>query len=311
MKSAKDLEDELLDLFEDDTAYQKSTIVDSATKKLSENIISGSFNDVKDDDFLSWLEDTSEKDIKPKEIEQIVPANSSTEQVSDYKSMDLFFDEVFGDPTETTHLPTVDLIQNINDIQLSMKRNEIKVYEEEIKEILNSSFPDIGHLKKIIDNSGFIPNILRGEIWTLILSGNCLEDDEVKDFELSNSNFSTEAKLIEDCKTIIGNLESKLSKNNQQQILKDMVDIVALFCLRRNIEYNNSISLYTKLLSPLVLNDISVEVSTNNNNNNSDNYANNNDNDNPQVATISKTLASSCFHALITNFVPLITLKVI
>lgn len=112
-----------------------------------------------------------------------------------------------------------------------------------------------------------------------MLTGNDIEDLEAKTFKLhdediSGNNFSM---LVADSEVIV----EKLNHIDDQSTFKDdLIDIVALYCLRKNVDYN---PLFLQILTPLALS---------------------------LGPSIPRTIISSSFYSLIDNFVPFLHFKV-
>ena len=244
-------------------------------------------------DFLDWLQESSStKNISSTNLPAIaedalyspntsfidttpkaerVSSTGSAKEVS--KDMDNFFNEVFGSPSPSTKSRktfSMDATE-ADDVHLS--------FEEQVQSIVQSAFPDIQQLRRIVLAAGYVPAPLRAEVWSLLLNETCAEDVEVLHYSSSDGvECENGDSLASDVAALVSSLPTD-NGVNQDELRKDMHDILSLYCQRRQIAYN---SVLCRLLSPL----LAV----------------------PQRA--SRAQASSCFYNLSSEFAPLINLNV-
>lgn len=268
-KSTQQIEDELFDFL--DTPTATTTFTTPAKDTTGFTITSQSMDDSQD--FLSWLEETptakSSSFIKAPALPTVTEEPASSSEGGAKESMDNFFDEVFGGDSVPSPSPS----SKSN----AFFQSDSVIFITELNEIIGSSFPDVAQLKQVIFNHGYVPNSLRAQVWTLILSGNCSEDDEMRQFNSSAaSDLANKKTMLLDCKDFSKSLSSK---SKQEQACRDMSDVLQLYCQRRNLTYQ---PIYGMLLSPL------MAVSD----------------------PASKALSSSCFYGLTSSFAPLLSLNV-
>eukprot|EP01042_Synura_sphagnicola_P004181 gene4181-5281_t len=172
------------------------------------------------EDFLSWLEtsDTTKLSVLPPTTEN---ANA----------MDDLFDEVFGDDGTNTSIISVTGL------------------EQEIGDVIRSSFPDIGKLKTLVQSAGHIPSAMRGQIWNLLLSGGSAEDQEAEFWRRNGSELRNYNELDSDCDAIVDKYAATVI--DTEQAATDMKDVLTLYCQRRGTDYNPFLC---SLLAPLLLN---------------------------------------------------------
>ena len=153
-----------------------------------------------------------------------------------------------------------------------MSKHDI-LFIESLKEILSSSFPDLQALRILCTNSGYVPNELRGKVWCLLLQDSFfIEDHEVEswNFLQNRCDIENSAELINDV-----NIISK-SYIHLTNLKSDLLSIIGLFCIRRNIRYH---SIFCQILLPMLTS---------------------------SSFPLSRVIASSCFYTLCSNFLPLI-----
>jgi hypothetical protein len=239
-------------------------------------------------DFLEWLQDsprtqkktlpsqtvsdTSERQWDPNasfmETEQhLHRQNADTSK----ESMDSFFNDVFGTPSHSTKSRAL----------VGIDESEGLSPEEGVQEIVESSFPDIPQLRKVISEAGYVPVQWRAQVWSLLLNESCVEDEEVRHYSSQSSVNEMEAlqTLVSDCAAVMASSGLLTGTPTTEAARRDMQDILALYCQRRNVQYS---PVLCRLLSPL----LAV----------------------PERA--SRTLASSCFYTVASTFVPLLNLPV-
>jgi hypothetical protein len=237
------------------------------------------------EDFLEWLQDSPSKSTAaaaPEEVQSPWSPNASFIETSKHmhidqkdiskESMDSFFNDVFGSPSPSAKVR--------KDIAGGDETAEDMSLEERVTEIVRSSFPDIQQLKKIICEAGYVPSALRAQVWALVLSESCVEDEEARHYSAEGVDFEGHHALVSDCAAVMAAAEAQLGSPAQVEgTRRDMQDILVLYCQRRNIAYS---AVLCRLLSPL----LAV----------------------PDRA--SRTLASSCFYTVASTFAPLINLNV-
>lgn len=234
-------------------------------------------------DFLDWLQQDSPRKKSVADPEQETRAwspNASFIETSKHlhtdikdvsrESMDSFFNDVFGSPS-----PSSKQHKSLD----AVSEGEEQSYDEQVLSIVQSSFPDIQQLKRIICEAGYIPNKLRAQVWALLLNESCVEDEEARHYHTEGVEFENQQALVSDCSAVIASATVKLSAAEAEVLRKDMHDILALYCQRRSIAYS---TILCRLLSPLLVV--------------------------PERA--SRTMSSSCFYTLASDFIPLINLNV-
>lgn len=248
--------------------------------------ISNSVND--SDDLMSWLDSKAPEKIQSSEI---VTSNISSDDLGGVdaskrlpppstKGMDSFFDEVFGG--DITGSESMSLLPQYNGI------------EREIGDILRSSFPDISNLKRLIASAGYVPTGLRGQVWSLLLTGSCTEDQEAEFWRSSGMELVNHAELEADCcilvdkflspPVITATVADEVPKTvlegtvDADQTKSDMRDLLVLYCVRRGTRYHSALCY---LLIPLLL----------------------------APTPIPRSLASSCYYSLCATFLPLLDPK--
>ena len=141
-----------------------------------------------------------------------------------------------------------------------------------------SSFPDVPLLKEI-RSFGYIKDELRGRIWSILLTGSFAEDMEAKTFDGTGHISDQQMTVImDDCKLMVGKVtDIDGTDYDQDKCMKNMFDILVLYCARRNTEYHH---LFCHILSPLLV----------------------------TATSLPRSIAYSCFYSLCSNFIPLINL---
>jgi hypothetical protein len=147
---------------------------------------------------------------------------------------------------------------------------------EDCENIVRSVFPDVQLLRKKCAESGFLPPRYRGEIWSLFLSGGVLRDEESFDHTNEQINYR---EIHSTCAKVLRVWQAHGSRFEvSPHFIDDLSDILALYCKRMNIQFKSSSDLY-------LLNIILPMLST--------------------THPLPRSLASSCFYALCTSFLPL------
>jgi hypothetical protein len=268
VKTSQQFEDDLFDFLDTPT-------LSALPAKNSENNSEGALTEFSleapaDDgqDFLSWLEET------PKSTSFTAPKTVVPTSPMAPKSMETFFDEVFGDDV----MPSPSAKSKLS--SHSIDHTDPASYEHSLLEIITSSFPDVMSLKQIIFEHGYVPSALRAQVWTLILSGNSSDDEEARHFNSNTSADVVNKKVMQsDIAALIGNLSSSSQWRSVDEMSRDMQDLLTLYCLRRNLAYS---SVLGQLLAPLLL----------------------------TAHTPSRPMVSSCFYSLVSSFAPLVNLNV-
>jgi hypothetical protein len=151
--------------------------------------------------------------------------------------------------------------------------------QAEIFDAVHSSFPDVVQIRKLIYQAGYVPPQLRGLIWCLLMTGATNEDHEADYYHPTGAELADSSRLNADVDALITRMTS-VSGLDLVQCRQDLHDILVLYCVRRQVEYS---PLYCSLLAPLV-------VTTR--------------------GSMPRSLASSCFYSLATEFIPIMNLKV-
>jgi hypothetical protein len=200
---------------------------------------------IADEDFLAWL------DTKPNPAVQSGPVAQR--------------EGSYDGASPSMNLESLGTISGASFSQPKKSSEQVK-YENEILKVVNSSFPDVDALRSMVSARGFVPGALRGQVWSLLLHGACSEDHEVEFWQSNGGELENYAAIVRDCEAW---LELALSRGylSAPGAARDLVDVVVLYCVRRNIPYR---SIYCDVLASMVL----------------------------CVNPISRALASSCFYHL-------------
>jgi hypothetical protein len=318
-EASKNIEDELFELLGSSTTPVKDgQPKKNETDKASSS--TAAVSSPSDQDFLSWLEETPKKsasndvsstteDGKPVSSSNLShlpapPAGTSQTKPDSAppSTVDSFLDDVFGvdSSPKTSPVKTVksepgkedssrtkskqtfsSSVSSTSTATTSSSSSKEQDYETEIENILTSPFPDLGHLRLLIDSHGFIPMKYRVKVLVLLLTGSCLADEEASSFTASTTDKNFFIDLIPDCEILL--------KNNgmidNKSIVEMISDVVYLYCQRRSVEYKN---VYSRIMLS-ILGDLQS----------SENMKN-----------VSKPLLSSCFYSVASSFLPLIGLQV-
>jgi hypothetical protein len=297
----RDLEDELFELLNSTTTPARTEKIESKEPISKATVTS----DVEDQDFLSWLEETPNKSTSADmptttapvstsvPSQNVAEANvpSSTTEVKSTNindlSMDSFLNDVFevSSPLSTTTNPTVETKkeknpnnQNMTPLQLQneLKKKQVE-YEKELESIVDSPYPDLGMLRGTLDKGGYLPSRLRLKILVLLLTGSCHIDDEALNFSATTVEKQFFIDLVPDCEALIDS--QKQNYQHPKQLIENISDVVYLYCQRRSLDYKN---VYSRIMLSI--------LGTN--------------------EDISKSVLSSCFYSLSSNFLPLVGLQV-
>ena len=256
-------------------------------------------------DFLSWLGDTDS--VSPIKSLNLVTLDKShltpntAEKSGSDKSMDNFFDEVFGDDIDTgknVQLPTksnlrVDVaaangVASSSDVS-SSGQSEFQSLkypsltrsistEEEVFGTVDSTFPDVPRLRTLLLEAGYIPGAIRGKVWCILLNGFFVEDQEAKDFRCTGIELANFEELKADCDAVINSRVGSLwIPPDIEASRASLKDILVLYCVRREIEYHHVLC---NILAPLLV----------------------------SPHPMPRGLSYSCFYALCSGFIPMINL---
>jgi hypothetical protein len=142
--------------------------------------------------------------------------------------------------------------------------------------IVHSVFPDVQFLRTKCIEGGFIPSKYRGEIWSLLLNGGVLRDEESFDHTNEQINYR---EIHDTFAYALMRWHSHGSRfEASPHLVDDLSDILALFCKRMNLQFHKESDLYLcNILLPLL---------------------------SSSPLPIPRSLASSCFYALCTSFLP-------
>jgi hypothetical protein len=144
-------------------------------------------------------------------------------------------------------------------------------------DIVNSVFPDVQLLRSKCIQYGFVPSKYRGEIWSLLLNGGVLRDEESFDHTNEHINYREIHDTSAQALMVWHSHGSRFEAS--PHFVDDLSDILALFCKRMNFQFRTENGLYLcNILIPLL-------------------------SSSPQP--IPRALASSCFYSLCTSFLPL------
>ena len=261
-----------------------------------------------DDEFLSWLGDStnpltppvnssatasSHSDLPsrsgvlrtPPEKDYSRVDNSSgldsalmspTQSQSKVKAlMDNFFDDLFGGAPRSSMGA-----EQITPIKAKISHSD---FEMQLQGLIASNFVDVPQLRRLLLEGGYIPRSYRGQVWCLLLTGYCSqsEDVELEDFEsnsFTRSNFSNRRAMLSDCESVTASHFSDMSSSSSLQFKQHLVDILTLYCIRKERNYS---SVLCSVLAPLLL----------------------------PPNNLPKGLASSCFYSLASEFLPLLSLS--
>jgi len=265
LASSKNNSNDLLD-FMDSIDSPKSTSPNPIDKK-------GRSVSQDDREFLSWLGESPQS--SPTHADTVTSSKLQIKKPPSLnvvnRDMDSFFDEIFGNSANE--------IESGRSTPQTQKRS-MKSFMAELKEAIESSFPDVENLRKLLMDAGYIPVTMRGQIWSLLLTGSCNEDQEIKSFKPNDNAIPNQSRVLSDCDAVVNKWikANGGSSIDSKQIRQDLNDILVLYSLRREVEYS---PLFCNLLAPLLLN----------------------------PSPFSRGLASTSFYALTSNFMPLVNLQ--
>lgn len=293
---AKNVEDELFELLNSpDPVSIGGKTIGGETAGSAFAISTASYEDSQD--FLSWLEESP----PPKKAPEITLTHTSSFSNADLGFLEsleaitvdppaLAADSKLTDDSIVTTSPSdgpksVDSIYNemfgtekLSTVDISpLSQAEAFTLETELDKIISSPFPDVGKLREFVDNNGYIPNKLRVPVLLLLLTGSCHMDDEAEKYKVSE----TEKEFYRDLASDIQSLSSSCYPNPSAKsttLENDVLDIVVLYCQRRSIDYKN---IFSRILVSIF----------------------------GETSSLSKSLVSSCFYALTSNFLPLLGLQ--
>jgi hypothetical protein len=288
--SNKALEDELFELL---NATTSSVVTPARTETAANNdpkpvVSSGNM----DEDFLSWLEETPKKtpsqDTKTVSIAPAagqakrdepsiqLPASTTSTNIQD-TSIDSFLNDVLNS-SPSGDVKTPSSLENVvlspTETQGDIRRKQLE-YERELEAIVDSPYPDLGLLRSTLDKGGYLPLRSRLKILVLLLTGSCHIDEEALNFSATTNEKLFFIDLVSDCEALI-----KANHYQHESILiENISDVVYLYCQRRSLDYKN---VYSRIMLSI--------LGTN--------------------EDISKSLLSTCFYCLSSNFLPLVGLQV-
>jgi hypothetical protein len=113
-------------------------------------------------DFFSWLDDTDTSrqvlgSLFPETSNTTIPSNGS--QMSTILSpatVDTFFDEVFGNDTNTYEVQT-NFVPDVKSVVIEDKHDDSVVnIELELYDVIHATFPDVNRLRHLLQRCGYI-----------------------------------------------------------------------------------------------------------------------------------------------------------
>ena len=231
-------------------------------------------------DFLAWL-DAPQATSRPGVAVGIADQASGddVEGSEEETGINDFLDEVFGD-SHSSDRPVMSGA-------VSALLTGSKKYEAELRAETSSGFPDISTLRNMVLRGGYLPHVVRGSVWCILLTGGPFVDDQEAEFwkpqGTPSENIGNRALLEQDCTSAVKHVEgTTLSPTDTSQCREDLRDILLLYCMRRNIPYA---PLMCDLLAPMMLLP-------------------------PPIAPLSRALASAALYSMHTDFIPTVTLPV-
>lgn len=316
MAETKSVEDELFELLNSpDPVLPSRTVATDEAPNSAFALTTASFEDSQD--FLSWLDDTSptkilsavkqtqsstealldsnllsslEELIQPSGSSVSIPTEQSrptdatdnllvdstgtTSNVS--KALESIYDEMFGAAAEEVKPAVVATPAAVTSSRSEQPTNA--AFEADVEKILSSPFPDVGRLREIIDTHGYIPNQHRLQVLLLLLSGSCHVDEEADRFTVSATEREFYRELVTDAQSLIKACYPPHGLAPQVTLQSDLTDVIILYCQRRSIDYRN---IFGRLLMS-IFGDGSGQA---------------------------KSLISSCFYAIMSDFLPLVGLE--
>lgn len=161
----------------------------------------------------------------------------------------------------------------------SSSNSDEKKYENEIEKQLNAVFPDMGVLKSLLLRRGFIPRLYRGKIWNLLLTQSSNEDEEAEFWRPNGLENVNTKEMDSDCDAAIKRVRgTPFHPPAIDQSRIDLQDILILYCLRKKTPYKPYLC---DLLAPMIV----------------------------SPYPFSRAVASSCFYAFATQYIPYINLQ--
>lgn len=185
-----------------------------------------------DDDFLAWLD--TKHPLQPS-------ASASSADASPSISVASVLDASRGSPSVGAAVSPA-----------LKKTSELIKYENEILRLINSSFPDVEALRAMVVARGFVLAELRGQVWSLLLHGSCSQDHEVEFWQSSGQELNNYDVISRDCDAWVDLMKTRgcLSESAASAAARDLIDIVVLYCVRRNLPYR---PIYCDVLASMVL----------------------------------------------------------
>lgn len=241
------------------SAKQSSADEDSASE-----VVAPQIHAVTDEQITAVQAALSE--VKPPPV---ITTSSALSERSDSPAAnpnDSFFQDVFGSERTPPRSPVVHHASSASQPS----------YVSNLEAILTSPFPDVGQLRGLVDEAGYLPGHLRAQVLLLLLTGSSLLDEEAQRYtSTTEEHFYPE--LCSDCTTLLQSVDD-LSVDRERVAL-DMKDIIILYCQRRNLEYKND---FARILFSVI----------------------------GTKHAVPKAVSSGLFYSLASSFMPLIGLQV-
>lgn len=177
----------------------------------------------------------------------------------DTASTDTFIDDVFGVPSGV------------------VTGRDSRLYSDHLRAVIRSNFPDTQQLRQLVDDYGYILSAYRAQVWSLLLTEGCSEDDEVAHFDPSTAELEKKQDIVSDCDAVIAAAGLSLDATHLDALKREMQSVLMLYCQRRQLDYRGQLC---RVLSCL----LAVP-------------------DRPSVG-----LSSSCFYSIASEFLPFVSL---
>jgi hypothetical protein len=214
-----------------------------------------------DDDFLSWLEGPPAASAPPAHL-------LSKTDVADAEVR-----------SESVQSGDVDLKAKPTQLKSSRKLK----YESDLLKHIGSGFPDSTKLQDLVLDAGYVPGDLRYQVWSILINGSYSDDQEAEFWRSTGKELPNYADIVLDCDAVLTTrtkVGTPAYAPDLGKLRADMVDIIVLYCVRRNVVYK---SMFSEIVAFLVCNSNCIA---------------------------SKTLSSSCFYSICSSFLPVINLPV-
>lgn len=289
-----------------------------------------------DDDFLSWLDDPTGPTTDPTAItgagaspSSAAPNTASEGGGASGASTDII-DDIFG--TASHHSSSADMMSALGtsptptptassygggsgggggasgNTTRTAEAEETEKYISELDAIIHSGFPDTAQLRQLIFEAGYIPESHRHSVWTLLLTGNCVLDEEAKNYTAGAGAISDQQLVKADCTALLSLSDIALSAQEAEQITASMCNIIILYCVRRSVRYN---SVMSKVLAPLMIRSSKDNSLTTASASSGVAAIAGGGGEANSVAVVNKPLISASFYALAQNFLPVVNVQVI